>query len=61
MLLVDELTQSSVRTLEEQGLRVPKSHVYSEEAHEEKVIFKAEKLLQFACIQIRPPKCSELL
>ena len=46
MLLVDDKTQSSVRVLEEQGLRVrvPRSHVCSEEVHKEKVIFKAEKL-----------------
>jgi hypothetical protein len=44
MSLVDDITKSSVRTLQEQGLRVPRSHVYSEEAREEKVIFKAEKL-----------------
>ena len=40
MLLVDDITQSSVRTLEDQGLRVPRLHVYSEEAHEEKSSLK---------------------
>ena len=42
--LVQGILDSSVRTYEELGFRIPRSHVYTEQTHEEKAIRKAEGL-----------------
>ena len=42
LALIKDTTQSSVRSYKQQGICVPRSHVFSEETHEENVIHKAE-------------------
>ena len=45
LALIEDTTQSSVRSYEQQGIRVPRSHVFSEETHEENMLSTKQNVL----------------